>query len=155
MRPSVAFLFLALLGSASAAEVSFTRVWPQWRSADSFDRIREYFGGAENDGRELVLRTHADQRAGLYFLVRVKADAAVEGGKFVLEVVRPDNPQVRTYTFPAAVAARSQVLEFGLTDGDWPGGRTAHPVAWKVSLVDGSGKVLAAEQSFLWENPEH
>jgi hypothetical protein len=33
---------LALRG----AEVEFARVWPQWRDAESFDRISEYSGGA-------------------------------------------------------------------------------------------------------------
>jgi hypothetical protein len=149
------FVVLTLFAAmpAFANDVSFVRVWPQWRKADDFDRIREYFGGPENDGRETVLRTHADQRAGLYFLVRVKAAQPIEGGRFVLNVVRPDSPDPREYTFPVSLPAKSHVAELGLTDGDWPHGRDVHPVAWKLSLLDRDGRVLASEQSFLWQDP--
>src|SRR4051812_47000824 len=53
-----------------ADEAEFIRVWPAWRDAQSFDRIGEYFGRPEANGRETVLRTQASARAGYYFLVR-------------------------------------------------------------------------------------
>lgn len=152
-RILAAILLLAFLGPVFGREAKFVRVWPQWHDADAFSRIREYFGGPENDGRETVLRTHATQRAGLYFIVRVEATAPVSHGRFVLQLVRPDSPELRTYTFPVSLPARSHVAELGLTDGDWPGGRDAHPVAWKLALLDETGHTLAAEQSFLWQEP--
>jgi hypothetical protein len=145
-------LSLTVAVSAFASDVTFVRVWPQWRNADAFDRIQEYFGGPENDGREIVLRTHPEQRAGLYFLVRVKTPAAIDG-RFLLQVVRPDAPDVRQYTFPVSLPARSLVAELGLTDGDWPGGREVNPVAWKLTLLDGAGNPVASQQSFLWSDP--
>lgn len=154
MRWIFASLCLALgTGSAVAANVEFVRIWPQWRNADAFDRIKEYFGGGENDGREMVLRTHAEQRAGLYFLVRVKSDSALADAKLMLEVIRPDSPDPKSYTFPVSIPAKSHVVELGLTDGDWPGGREAHPVAWKLTLQDSTGKAVASQHSFLWEKP--
>lgn len=150
---STLLLSAAVTASAFASEATFERVWPQWRDANAFDRIREYFGGPENDGRETVVRTHAGQRAGLYFVVRVNSAAAINGGKFVLQLIRPDSPDIRSYTFPVSLAARSHVAELGLTDGDWPGGREAHPVAWKLTLVAADGRVLAADHSFLWQEP--
>ncbi len=155
MRRLLACLLLAGFAfSASAASVEFVRVWPQWRNADAFDRISEYFGGNENDGRETVVRTQPGDRAGLYFLVRVKSDASVSDAKFILETIRPDNPDAKTYTFPvSSVPANGRVFELGLTGADWPGGKVAHPVAWKLSLVDASGRVLAIKQSFLWSLP--
>jgi hypothetical protein len=146
-------LLLAVNASALASDVTFARVWPQWRNADAFDRIREYFGGPENDGREIVVRTHPEQRAGLYFLVRVQSAAATADGKFVLEVIRPDSPEVKTFTFPVSLPGKNQVAELGLTDGDWPGGRDVHPVAWRLTLVDHSGQSIASGQSFLWQKP--
>lgn len=137
---------------ALAADASFVRVWPQWRNADAFDRIREYFGGPENDGRETVLRTHPDERAGLYFLVRVKASEPIANSRLVLDIIRPDSPDARQYSFPVSLPAKSHVAEIGLTDGDWPGGRDAHPVAWKLSLVGSGGQVLASQHSFLWQD---
>ena len=147
------FLLLTFATSAFGAGVDFVRVWPQWRDADAFDRIGEYFGRGENDGRERVLRTHGDQRAGLYFLVRVKSDRALAGAKFVLQIIRPDSPDPKTFTFPASLPAQSKIVELGLTDGDWPGGRDAHPVAWKLTLVDATGSTVATNESFLWALP--
>ena len=150
------FLFALLTSLAvptRAADVGFLRVWPGWRGAESFDRISEYFGGRENTGRELVLRTKSDTRAGYYFLVRVKSATALEGTTFELSLIRPDTPETKTYRFAAAVPARETVFQFGLTGSDWPGGEEAHPVAWKLALVAADGRTLAEHKSFLWEKP--
>jgi hypothetical protein len=146
------FLFASVF-PLSAAEVELVRVWPQWRGAEAFDRIGEYFGRAENDGREMVVRTHAEERAGMYFLVRVKSADPLPGAKFVLEILRPDAPDPKTFTFPVSLPAKGKVLELGLTDGDWPGGRDTHPVAWKLTLMDAAGRNVATSQSFLWAMP--
>ena len=146
-------LLLALGSFAFAADVSLVRVWPQWRNADAFDHVREYFGGSENPGRETVLRSRSEPRAGLYFLVRVQSTESIPNAVFVIDIIRPDAPDARRHIFTAPVPAKSRVFELGLTGEDWPGGRDVHPVAWKVSLQDGSGKTLASQQSFLWEKP--
>jgi hypothetical protein len=154
MRWFPALLISCALGAtAFAADVSFARVWPEWRNADAFDRIREYFGGPENDGRETVVRTHTKQRAGMYFVVRVNSAVALPNAKFVLEVIRPDSPEVRSYSFPVSLPAKSHVAELGLTGEDWPAGRGGHPVAWKLSLVNSAGNAVATSQSFLWQMP--
>ena len=154
MRRILAFLVIATLArTAAAADVSFVRVWPQWHEADAFDRISEYFGGKENDGRQVVVRTHAEQRAGMYFLIRVKSANAIPGGKLVLEIIRPDAPDPKTFSFPVDIPAKSTVVQLGLTDGDWPGGRQAKPVAWKLSLTDSAGQNLVTQKSILWEKP--
>lgn len=149
-------LFVLLVSSvpgARAADVGFLRVWPGWRGVESFDRISEYFGGGENTGRHLVLRTKEDERSGYYFLVRVKSAAALNGTKFELSVIRPDTPEPKTYRFETAVPPKETVFQLGLTGSDWPGGDEANPVAWKLVLVGGDGRVLAERKSFLWEKP--
>lgn len=146
-------VFAATLVSAGAAEIEFVRVWPGWRDAESFERISEYFDGRENTGGEVVLQTHADQRAGFYFLVRVtNAGSAKPDAHFVLQVILPSNPEPRSLTFPADVPARSKVFELGLTGPDWPS-PDVHPVAWKLELRSAEDQVLASAQSFLWEKP--
>lgn len=140
----------------AAAETEFLRVWPQWRATESFQRIGEFFGAAENTGREIVLRTQPDQRDGYYFLVRVKHAAPLAGGKFLVHVIRPDAPDARVFTFPLAGALDAKgetVFQLGLTGADWPGGKTAQPVAWKLELQSADGRPLATEKSFLWEKP--
>lgn len=150
---SAACLVLGLIASARA-EVSLARVWPQWQGAETFDRIAEYFGGKENDhGGDVVIRTHADVRAGYYFLVRATHPAEFAGGKFELLVVRPDSPEPKTFTFPAGdpAGAKAVIFQLGLTGVDWPGGKNSHPVAWKLTLLSADGKQLAEQHSFLWE----
>lgn len=140
--------------AATAAETAFVRIWPEWRNAESFERIGEYFGAPEHRSREIVLRTRADEREGFYFLVRVKNATPLAGARFALHVIRPDAPDAVTFTFPVASAAAGEtVYLLGLTGTDWPGGKNAQPVAWKLELAGADGRVLTDQKSFLWEKP--
>lgn len=148
-----AFLLLLVGLRAAAAEVELVRVWPAWRDAESFERISEFFTGKENEGREIVLRTHADARSGYYFLTRVKnSGSALSNAKFSLQVITATSPEPKTFSFPAAVAAGAHVFHLGLTGVDWPD-RKNPPVAWKLELVREDGQVVATAKSFLWEKP--
>jgi hypothetical protein len=150
------FTLVLLVTSAvatRAADVEFLRVWPGWRDVDSFDRISEYFKAGEHIGRQVILRTHAEARAGYYFLVRVKSAVAINAAKFEVSVIRPDNPESKTYSFSTSVPQKETVFELGLTGTDWPAGQKANPVAWKLRLLSSDGQVLAEQKSFLWEKP--
>ena len=152
----VRVLIVALLLACSrsfAADVEFLRVWPGWREAGTFDRISEYFGGSEDNGRQVILRTQRETRAGYYFLVRVKSPLVLPETTFQLSVIRPDAPEPKVYRFETAVPAKETVLQLGLTGADWPGGEKANPVAWKLELLGKDGRVLAEQKSFLWEKP--
>lgn len=156
-RPSfLTFVFFAFFaGQASvahAAEVELTRVWPAWRTAESFDRISEYFTDKENTGGHTVLRTHPDTRAGYYFFIRAKAPTASTGMKFVLRIITPDSPEPKTYTFPAILGAKETIFDLGLTGPDWPE-RKINAVAWHLAIVGADGHELASQQSFLWAKP--
>lgn len=154
MRRLLACLIvIAAAGSTCAAEAKILRVWPGWRAAESFERISEYFGGGENSGRQVVKRSQSNVREGYYFLVRVKTTAAIAGARYEVSVIRPDAPDPRVFTFPAAIPAKETVFQLGITGTDWPEGKEAHPVAWKVALVSGDGHVLAENKSYLWEKP--
>jgi len=153
-----AFLVLAFSASlaapaARAAQIEFVRVWPGWRTAESFDRISEYFTGHEAAGSETILRTHAAVRAGFYYLVRVaNSGTALARAKFSLQIIAPTSPEPTTYIFPVELAARATVFELGLTGADWPDKKT-HPVAWRLDLLAADGRILATAKSFLWEKP--
>jgi hypothetical protein len=156
MRLLFAGCFFAALVAVSlrAADAEFLRVWPGWRDAASFERIGQYFGDDEKPGREIILCTHDATREGYYFLVRVKHAAPLAGATFAVDVIRPDAPTPRHFTFPAAAAAAGEtVFELGLTGADWPGGKSTQPVAWKLTLTDAAGRTLAEQKSFLWEKP--
>jgi len=146
-------LVSCLVTSARAAGITFARVWPQWHDAEAFDRISEYFTGKENTGSRQVLRTHAEERAGFYFLVRVdNSGAALAGVKFVLHVITPGSTEEKTYEFPADVPAGGAAFNLGLTGADWTNKRL-RPVAWKLELVGPAGTAPVEQKSFLWEKP--
>jgi hypothetical protein len=147
---------VALVGSslrASAADAEFVHLWPGWREAESFERIGEFFGGPERPVHRTVIRTRPGARAGYYILLRIKSVAALTSAKFELQVIRPDSPDLKTFTFPVASAsAGNTVFDLGLTGEDWPNPK-ANPVAWKLTLVASDGRALAEHKSFLWEKP--
>lgn len=151
-------VFLAPASTLPGAEHAdethrFVRVWPGWREADSFRRLSEYFDGRENTGGQIVLRTVATERAGFYFLARVRSAAATAGAHFELEVVEPTRPGTRAHRFTTDVPAGQPVFLLGLTGKDWPEAE-AWPVAWRLTLRTADGRVLAREESFLWaEDP--
>ena len=153
----LALTLALLLGSAAvsyASEVEFVRVWPEWHSADSFGRISEYFTGQENTGSQVILRTQPKERAGFYFLARVKnSGPAQPAAKIILHLIKPDAPQTRLYEFPVALPAGETVFNLGLTGTDWAGPKT-HPVAWKLEIVATDGRLLVVQKSFLWEKPD-
>jgi hypothetical protein len=152
----LAFTFALLLGSAAAsraAEVEFVRVWPEWRTAESFERISEYFDGKENTGSQVVCRTHSETRAGFYFLSRVNnTGPALASAKIVLSLIKPDSPKTQVYTFPIALPAGETVFNLGLTGVDWVGPKV-NPVAWQIEVVAADGRRLGVQKSFLWEKP--
>lgn len=153
LRAQLSFLLFALLAAtASASDLKIVRVFTGWREAASFKRISEYFDGKENTGGQLVLRTHAEQRTGFYFLVRVANLSAAVVAKLELELILPTSAKPITYTFPVALPPGTSVLNLGLTGSDWPD-KKANPVAWKIFVRSPDGTLLASESSYLWEKP--
>ncbi len=148
------FLIGTLFTTARAADVEFKRVWPGWRSAESFERISEFFTAKENTGREMVVRTQPANRTGYYFFVRLhNRGATLPDAKFSLQVIAPNDPQPKTFVFPATVGTGTTLFNLGLTGGDWASGEKSNPVAWKLELLASDGHAVAAEKSFLWEKP--
>ena len=152
MRPFLLLFLLALTPTLHAADLKLVRVWPGYRTADSFSRISEYFSGKENTGDQAIVRSQGANRAGFYFLVRTETAAAVAGARVEVQVLLPGVEKPRTFTFPADVPAGSHVTLAGLTGPDWPGEKT-QPVAWHLAVLAPDGTVLASEQSFLWSLP--
>ncbi len=149
---SFAALCLLALPALLDGAVEIVRVWPSYREADSFRRIGEYLGGRENAGRDTVLRSQSEARAGYYFLTRVATDAATPVSSLVVEVVLPGNPEVRTFAFPVTLGAGEGVFHLGLTGSDWPGPDT-RPAAWRLTARAADGATVAELASFLWSTP--
>jgi len=145
-------LFLTLVLSASAAEVRIVRVFTGWRDAASFKRISEYFTGRENTGGQIVVRTQIADRGGYYFLVRTANSGEAFIARFRIAVVLPNSHEPRIFNFDTPLPAGQKVFNLGITGSDWPS--DAEAVAWKLELLDAQGKVIATEQSYLWEKPD-
>ncbi len=150
-------LLLAALGSAAlvqAAPLTLVRVWPAYHTAESFDRISEYFTGEENPGRQTILRSQPAARAGYYFLVRLdNPGGVITGAVFELHVISPASPDPQLFTFKADVPGGSRAFSLGLTGTDWPGPK-ASVVAWLLTVRTPDGTELVQRQSFLWAMPD-
>ena len=100
----------------------------------------------------VVLRTHPEERAGCYFLLRVANGRAPVTVKLQLTLVTPTSAKPATFSFPVDLKSGDTVINVGLTGTDWPD-KKANPVAWKIDLLGADGQSLAAEASYLWEKP--
>jgi len=72
-------------------------------------------------------------------------------GRLVLEIVRTEESAPERYDFSLNLLPKFPFGELvvGLTGKDAGLGRWT-PIAWRLSVLDGQGKVLASEHSFLW-----
>lgn len=137
---------------AKEGELTVIRVFTGWRDAASFKHISEYFNGRENTHGEVMLRTHPDQRAGYYFLVRLANPGFIVPVKINLQLITPTDTKSRVHSFAMDLSPGETVLNLGFTGTDWPDAR-ANPVAWKLDVVAADGHVLATEKSYLWDKP--
>jgi hypothetical protein len=71
-----------------------------------------------------------------------------------LDYIRNDNsiPHQAKFVFTTATGTWPEIC-LGLTGADWPN-QASSIIAYKLTLEDSAGKVLASRQSFLWGLPE-
>lgn len=152
-RPTLLALAALVLAPvfAPAAEVKLVRVWPEYRSAASFVRIAEYFGGKES-APELIVRSQPEARDGYYFLARFETSEALPGSIIAVEYTLPGEESARVQFFPADLPAGSRAVLAGVTGADWPDAKVA-PTAWRIRLLGPAGTEVARAQSFLWSLP--
>lgn len=151
LRLLTLLLLLAPGARAQGTGVAIVRVFTGWRAAAAFQSISEYFDGREHTGGIDVLRSRPAERAGYYWLVRLKnGGTPLAGAKFELQVITPTSPEAKVFAFSADIPSGSSVHRIGLTGVDWPDGR-ARPVAWYLSLLAADGRTVIAQQSFLWD----
>lgn len=153
LRLSSLLIALSLGSVAIAGEVDIVRILPEYRTADSFVRVSEYFTGRESTRGATLLRTQPEAREGYYFALRTKALVRHEIAWLELQIITPFSPEPRTESFATTIPAGSHLTRFGLTGADWPDPK-ARPVAWKLRLLDADGAELASEQSYLWSKPD-
>jgi len=156
MRVFLTVLF-AFVGASicSAADLSIVRVWPGYRTAESFERISEYFGKNEEPAAQHIVRTQPSERTGYYFLVRLKNEnTEITGAHFELQIVTPFATLPKTFTFDSSIPHGSHAFQLGLTGADWPGKPKDEAIAWQLRVLSSDGTELSRTQSFLWSQPE-
>ena len=156
MRILLASLFFSLAASfCVAADLTLVRVWPGYRTSESFERISEYFGQEEDAAAQHILRTQPHERAGYYFLVRLKNDGSdLAGARFEIQVISPSATTAKTYVFESAVPRGSTAFNLGITGRDWTDKPKEESVAWQLRVLSASGAELLRTQSFLWSLPD-
>lgn len=153
-------VFICLLIAACASvekeavrSVEIEEIKPRYIEEESFKRIGEYLTGVENKGDRVIVRSSPEQRAGYYFVlvldtsVRQLPSGTVVEGEFYL----PGSAELQRHDF-ALPARRPKTKEIflGLTGETWPFDETAVPAAWRFTVKDANGLVLAEEASYLW-----
>ena len=120
------------------------------RSADDVARASEAFYAKESHGQDIVFRTTENERAGYYFYSKLSFTPPVDS-RLVLEVVRVEGEAPERYDFSMSLRPKFPLGEYviGLT-GKESGTGGWVPIAWRLSVLDSKGKVLASEHSFLW-----
>ena len=147
---TLAGVFL-LMATAYAGEWD---VHPRYEHENTFKRIGEYLGGKEHYSNRIVMRTQNDSRGGFYWVIYRGRDRVElpKGGKFVLEYYPQASGTSKKHEYAIAERSDIRTIYLGITGNDWPSTK-AKPLAWRIQLLDAKGKLLASEQSYLWEFP--
>ena len=151
---SFQLILLALWAGVSSAfaNLELVRVWPGYRDAASFTSASEYFQGPAAKSELTAQRTAPDQRAGYYWLVRTKSDSSLAGTIIRLEVTRQGSTEPQLHEFKFDIARGNHAVPLGLTGPNWPD-PTEVPIAWRLTIISADGSALAAQSSFLWQDP--
>ena len=153
----LALLALALTGCASTSReyvssVAIKEIKPRYMEEVQFMRISEYWSGQEKQGKRLILRSNPQQRDGYYFtLVLDEKIRKLPKGTIILgEFYTPKSVEIQTHEFVLpSKRPKTKEIFVGLIGEDWPqvGGV---PGAWRFTIKDPNGNVLATKQSYLW-----
>jgi len=152
-----AFILALLAGCASSPKPTLTsieieEIKPRYIKEASFKRISSYLSGKEDFGNRVILSSDPSERTGFYFTLilsesirRLPTGTVIEGEFFTPASVEQ---QKHEFSLPNK-RPRTKEIFIGLTGADWPqNGGT--PAAWRFSIKDPNGKVLAEKQSYLW-----
>jgi hypothetical protein len=158
MRFFLSALFtLVLVGCASTpksdlSSVEIKEIKPRYMDKAQFMRISEYWSGTEHQGKRLILRSDPAIRDGYYFtlILDEKLRRLPKGTVIIGEFYTPKSVELQTHEFKLpSKRPKTKEVFVGLTGEDWPepGGV---PGAWRFTIKDPNGAVLAERRSYLW-----
>ncbi len=152
-----ALLSLLCISCASTRQQTLTSVQieeikPRAIQEDDFKRISEYLTGKEHKGDRILLRTDPEARTGYYFtLILDESARRLPTGTTIVgefHTAKSLDVQVRTFTLPAKRPNTKEIF-VGLTGEDWSEEGPV-PSAWRFTIKDANGAVLATQKSYLW-----
>lgn len=142
--------------NTTAPRLTLRYVAHKKRPAADFKRVAEYFTGQPENGDDIVLHSDPAARDGSWFTFAIGLTEDLPTGTTArLELIRSDLPGPQKYAFrlPAVTgAAMTREFHLGLTGKDALAPK-ASITAWKLTLIDTTGRELAGAQSFLWAMP--
>ena len=161
MRFSGIFQAMCVLAAAGASvlgasNLAINKVETRYKTTSDFKSISEFFTGKESVPG-VVLRTVPEVRDGMYFIIDMdwfKKDSLLLATQFEIDYIRSDDTQPRKAVFYLE-ETRSTLpeMQFGLTGPDWPK-KDAKVLAYKVTIRNPIGEILAEKSSFLWDFPD-
>mgnify|MGYP001201963925 CR=1 FL=1 len=152
-----ALIATLLAGCASTPErvlssVDIKEIKPRYIKDEQFRRISEYLTNKEHMGNRIILRSQTRERSGYYFVLILdeKIRRLPNGTQIIGEFYTPRSLEKQTYTFVLpAIRPKTNEIFIGLTGEDWPQ-RDEVPSAWKFTIKDANGALLAEKKSYLW-----
>lgn len=136
----------------AVTDVNILNIKSRYIETEDFKRISEYMTGKENLGNRIILRTDTDQRAGYYFtLILDQKVRDLPAGTYIEgEFHTPMSLDVQAHTFelPSKLPKTKEIF-VGLTGDDWTD-KDAVPAAWRFTIKNSNGDVLATRKSYLW-----
>ena len=132
--------------------VTILDIKPRYIEAEAFMRVGEYLTGKENLGNRVIVRTDRNERAGYYFVLILDGQVRdLPAGTYIEgEIYSPESLDAQEHTFklPSKLPKNNEIF-IGLTGEDWPN-QSATPAAWRFTIKNSNGEVLATEKSYLW-----
>ncbi len=151
----VLLLATQFTGSFCLAEEEIKSVYHKPMTVESFQRISEFFDGAENPGRRLIVRSQPEARAGEYFVITLRENAAFhpEFAKIKIELFTNGSADKTEFVLPLPKKLpKTKEIFAGITGADWPNSET-EILAWRLVIQDAKGNDIAEKESFLWKSP--
>ncbi len=146
------FVGCASTPKQAVTSVKIEEIKPRYIKSENFKRISEYMTGKDHLGDRVIIRSNPTERAGFYFTLILDEDVRrlPKGTIVVGEFYTPKSVEKQTHEFalPKKLASTNEIF-VGLTGEDWPQSGDV-PGAWRFTIKDANGSILAEKQSYLW-----
>ena len=141
--------------SEQGADIEIEAITPKYIEHHQFVSINEYLTGKENTKNRLLIRSDASVRDGLYFVLSLNKTIRLlpPDTNIICELYLPGNINPEVFEFPLPRVnkfPRTKDIFIGFTGENWNYGKDTIPTAWKITLIDSQGAIIAEKSSQVW-----